>query len=266
MIVIAAVVIAAAAAVAAIAAEPMFAFPAGAFDIRQKRFPDWQTDAFLLRVPYPAPSVQEHFEAALAGWRRCKGDEEGWRSFVVDKRRVHQLDRQWINAADDTTVVVSMRYTSKGPTPREQPDTDRLSVVVSRHEETAAQLYRADVVCDGYTPPPRAGNICWVRTVEKHPEGLRVFFDKVSRLIVRVKRAASASAAREIYVIKEDRDHIVLKDGDTASLGIMEHDNCEFSASDQPDRSGLLAISRMWLPGLRPRSEEQFIEAVAPSK
>jgi hypothetical protein len=212
---------------------------------------------------------------ALAAWRACDPEEKDWQTFVVKGNLAHQRDRHWVNDRDDTTVMVSMRYTSNGPRERAKPDTERLSVIVSRDStpQAAASRYLNGEVCEGYTPPKRVGNICWVRRVEKHPEGLRVYFHDVGRLVVRVRRA-DAPEERDVYAIssdgivrrgKEERDHVPMKDGDTASLNQMEHDNCMFSASDKPGRSGVSAESRMWLPGLRPQSAEQFIEAVDPA-
>ena len=99
-----------------------------------------EQDHFWLKEKYPATSALSHYKKVLADWRYCPAREGGWQSFGDQSpaQHVHQQMHHWVNIADDTVVVLGLRYTSEGVKYRAAPETDRQFVVLIRVKQKGA--------------------------------------------------------------------------------------------------------------------------------
>jgi hypothetical protein len=95
-----------------------------------------EQDHFWLDEKYPGTSALDHYRKIFAAWRSCPMRMSGWESFG-DKSSgqssfLHQQLHHWVNKANDTAIVLALRYESQGSTYRISPDSNRQFVVLVR--------------------------------------------------------------------------------------------------------------------------------------
>jgi hypothetical protein len=111
-----------------------------------------EQDHFFLNEKYPSSSAVEHYNRVFSGWRACFGEKQ-WSSFgdrsSGEERFIHQLTRHWVNAANNESVTLALRYTSPGLRHRASPDSDRQFVVLVRLKQPNASqtLKEMGVTC-----------------------------------------------------------------------------------------------------------------------
>lgn len=108
-----------------------------------------EQDHFVLDEKYPSTTAFAHYERLFAGWRPCYWSQRGWDRFgdVSGGRNeyIHQIARFWVSPKNDTSVMVTLRYTSPGSASRVEPAESRQFVVVLRHKVPNAETHLSEI-------------------------------------------------------------------------------------------------------------------------
>lgn len=103
-----------------------------------------EEDHFVLKETYPASSAVDHYSRILQSWRPCTSPRSQWSVFGDvsggKEQTIYELSRHWVNATDDTALILVLKYTSAGIKKRPHsntntnPDNDQQYVVLIRYK------------------------------------------------------------------------------------------------------------------------------------